>query len=129
MYKKDFDKWNTEKKYIDTLNHHPYFAEREIWWCSFGVNVGVEVDGKNGKFERPALILKYINKDMTLLIPLTTKERNDKNHIKIENDGMISFAKISQMRVVSSKRLIRKIGMLPEQYFKEVKRRFLEFVS
>ncbi len=126
---KDFDNWNKEKQYINNLNHHPYCAIREIWWCSLGVNVGVEIDGKNGKFERPVLILKYLNKDMVLVIPLTTKNKNDKNHIQIEMEDRVSFAKISQSRVISTKRLLRKIDMLPEGEFVEVKKKFIEFLS
>jgi mRNA interferase MazF len=75
------------------------------------------------------LILKYLNKDMVLVVPLTTKNKDDKNHIKIETTVMTSFAKISQVRVISTKRLLRKIDMLPEVDFIEVKKKFLEFVS
>lgn len=35
-----------------------YFNEREVWWASVGINIGNEVDGKNGYFERPVLVLK-----------------------------------------------------------------------
>lgn len=129
MYHKDFNKWNTEKQYINSTDHHPYFSEREIWWCALGVNIGVEVDGKNGKFERPALILKYLNKDMTLVVPLTTKSKEDKNHIQIRIEDMTSYAKISQIKVISSKRLLRKISTLPEDEFLKVKQKFLAFFA
>lgn len=126
---KDFNKWNTEKQYIDSTNHHPYFSEREIWWCALGVNIGVEVDGKNGKFERPALVLKYLNKDMTLVVPLTTKHKADKNHIEIKTEYITSYAKISQIKVISTKRLLRKVSTLPEAEFQKVKQEFLAFFS
>jgi mRNA interferase MazF len=129
MYQKDFDTWNIEKQYINKTNHHPYCSEREIWWCSLGINIGVEVDGKNGKFERPSLILKYINNDMVLIVPLTTKQQADKNHCAITSESKISFAKISQIKVISTKRLIRKISTLDEQEFKKVKDHFITFVS
>lgn len=63
MHVKDFENWNREKQYINAIEKELYFNEREIWWCAFGVNIGVEIDGKNGKHERPGLILRYINKD------------------------------------------------------------------
>lgn len=129
MHNKDFATWNTQKQRIHNTSHHPYCTEREIWWCSLGINIGVEVDGKNGKFERPSLILKYINKDMVLIVPLTTKEKSDKNHCPITTDGRTSFAKISQIKVISTKRLIRKIGTLNEGEFKKVKEQFLSFVN
>src|ERR1035437_3731783 len=102
---KNFDGWNVEKQYVNGTEREFYFLEREIWWCALGINVGVEIDGKNGKFERPVLVLKYINKDMVLVAPLTTKGLPDKNHIKIDINGTISLVKISQLRIVSSKRL------------------------
>ena len=128
MYFKDFEKWNIEKQYINNTERQVYFSEREIWWCSFGVNIGAEIDGKNGKFERPGLILKYINKDMVLIVPLTTKGKPDKYHVKLTTDKMISFAKISQIRVISSKRLLRKIDTLDKAQLTEVQRRLLAFL-
>ena len=59
---KDFNLWNSEKQNIDRkFLKDFYFSEREIWWCSVGINVGVEVNGKNSKFERPVLVLKKFN--------------------------------------------------------------------
>lgn len=129
MYNKDFNGWNIEKQHVNDTSKQFYFLEREIWWCALGVNVGVEIDGKNGKFERPVLILKYINKDMVLISPLTTKGLSDKNHIKIDIDGMVSFVKISQIRVVSNKRLLRKISTLSEVQFKYIRKRVVRFIS
>lgn len=94
-----------------------------------GINIGVEVDGKNGKFERPSLILKYINKDMVLVLPLTTRQKADKNHCPIVTAGIASFAKISQVKVISTKRLLRKISTLDEGEFKKVKDQFLAFLA
>lgn len=129
MHFKDFETWNIEKIGIDKRNHHPYCNEREIWWCSLGINVGVEVDGKNGKFERPSLILKYINKDIVLVIPLTSKQKSDVNHCKITTVNRVSFAKISQIRVISTKRLLRKINTLEIGEFNRVKDMLFKFLS
>ena len=126
---KDFIEWHKVKRDIHKHDERPFYHEREIWWCALGVNVGVEIDGKNGKFERPVLILKYINKDMVLVSPLTTKGSPDKNHIKIDIDGTISFVKISQIRVVSNKRLLRKISTLSEDQFKYIRKRVVRFIS
>ena len=49
--------------------------EREIWWCSLGVNVGHEEDGKNEQFERPALILKKWSNKTVIILPMTTKTK------------------------------------------------------
>jgi hypothetical protein len=61
MYIKDFDGWNNEKQRINKTDKKRFFKEREIWWCALGINIGVEIDGKNGAYERPVLIFKYRN--------------------------------------------------------------------
>ena len=55
---KPFDRWNKVKQRLERKNidNSFHFYEREVWWCSLGVNVGVEVDGKNHQFERPVLV-------------------------------------------------------------------------
>lgn len=66
---------------------------------------------------------------MALVLPLTTKGKEDKYHLQIHTDKTTSFAKISQVRVVSSKRLLRKIDTLPEDQFLQVREKFIAFVS
>lgn len=44
---KDFDQWNSEKKGLEISGPESLqFHEREIWWCSIGINLGDEHDGK-----------------------------------------------------------------------------------
>jgi hypothetical protein len=39
-----FDDWNDQKKNLDkSAPTPPLFKEREIWWCTYGVNIGSEV--------------------------------------------------------------------------------------
>ncbi len=52
-YVKDFDGWNSSKKLVDISDRQVFGYPREVWWCSLGVNIGAEVDGKNEEdFER-----------------------------------------------------------------------------
>ena len=44
--KKDFDSWNEKKKILNN-NDVSFYHEREVWWCSLGVNVGYEQNGKS----------------------------------------------------------------------------------
>ncbi len=121
MHKKDYNTWNNEKKYLNNKDVKLYFSEREIWWCSLGINIGVEIDGKNGKFERPVLVYKYISKDSLFVVPLTSKIRNDDYHAEIITNKVTSYVKISQIRVISSKRLLRKIDTLDTSQFLKIK--------
>ena len=111
---KDFDTWNREKKVVDkkTVNRNLYFYAREIWWCSAGLNVGVEADGKNENFERPMLIVKKFNADMVWVLPLTTKEKANKYHFKLTHETIKSWVILSQIKTISTKRLLRKIGSI-----------------
>jgi ABC-type oligopeptide transport system substrate-binding subunit len=78
---KDFINWIQYKIYLNTRKKFPKFKEGEIWWCSFGINVGIETDGKNDKFNRPVLVFKKFNSQQFLAIPLTSKEKNNDNFI------------------------------------------------
>ena len=121
-YKKDFDKWNIEKKNVDAkaINADLFFYAREIWWCSVGLNVGVESDGKNENFERPMLIIKKFNSDMVWALPLTTKGKKNKYYYKLEHEIIKSWVNLSQIKTISTKRLLRKISSISENDFKEV---------
>ena len=119
---KDFDKWNIEKKLVDKkiVNRDLFFYAREIWWCSTGLNIGVEADGKNENFERPILIIKKFNADMIWVLPLTTKEKQNKYYYKLDHEIIKSWVILSQIKTISTKRLLRKIGTVSELDFKEV---------
>jgi mRNA interferase MazF len=119
---KDFDKWNQEKKVVDrkNVNRNLFFYPREIWWCSAGLNIGVEADGKNENFERPMLIIKKFNTDMIWGLPLTTKEKQNKYHFKLEHQEIKSWVILSQIKTISTKRLLRKVGSISDSDFREV---------
>ncbi|OGM05289.1 hypothetical protein A2124_03845 [Candidatus Woesebacteria bacterium GWB1_37_5] len=119
-YKKDFDKWNEKKKYIDQkeISGGMFFNEREIWWGSLGLNIGYEQDGKNENFERPLLIIRKFNRDIVWVLPLTTIAKNNKFHYKLKSSG--SFVILSQVRLLSTKRLLRLVETINENEFNEI---------
>lgn len=100
-----------------------YFYEKDIWWASLGANLGHEEDGKNKRFERPVLILKKFNKHMILTIPLSSKIKEDKFYYYkfLSKNGKFISAMICQIRLISSKRLIRKIGNIGNKDFNDIK--------
>jgi mRNA-degrading endonuclease toxin of MazEF toxin-antitoxin module len=105
---KNFDTWNSLKKNIQSSDHEIVCNEREIWWCSLGLNIGHEQDGKNQMFERPVLIIRRFNKFICLCVPLTSSSKNNTFHESIPSFGPSDFVITSQIRLVSTKRFIRK---------------------
>lgn len=127
---KDFKRWHTLKERIHEQNKKPLFRERELWWCSIGANVGVEADGKNELFEKPILIWRKFNKEMFFAFPITSKEKIGKLfYFHISFQGKILTAVLSQLRVLSSKRLIRRLGKLSDAQFKKLSDAVLKFIK
>ncbi|WP_338695238.1 type II toxin-antitoxin system PemK/MazF family toxin [Bradyrhizobium sp. 26S5] len=120
---KEFDDWNTKKKEIHQRADAPFYGERELWWCSLGVNVGFEQDGSGKKYDRPVLILRGFSKETCLVIPLTTSVQH---HPLRPSIGIVerkeAHALLSQMRIIDTKRLIRKIGFLDKEIFEAMRK-------
>lgn len=130
-WQKSFDDWNEKKKEInDSVKGEDfYFKEREIWWSSLGVNIGYEQDGKNDNFERPILILKIFNRDVLWMVPLTSTSKDNPYYYKF-NDGKTDRSVIlSQLRLISSKRLLRKISMMNKADFSGIREHIKQFIA
>lgn len=120
---KHFQQWHSIKSEIDELWHRPFFHEREIWWCSTGLNVGFEQDGKGENFSRPVLIIKGFSRNVFLCIPLTTKIKQGKYYFNITlGDNIPRQVILSQLRLLDSKRLQEKITTLGIKQFFAVKK-------
>jgi mRNA interferase MazF len=72
---KDFDSWSSLKKRLDSLDNLPFFNEKEIWWCSIGLNIGSEIYRKGKTFTRPVLILRKFNKSSFLAVFINDKSK------------------------------------------------------
>jgi mRNA interferase MazF len=103
------------------------FKEGEIWWCSIGINIGVEILGKGTDFARPVVIFKKFDTYSFLGIPLTTQIKNGRWYILILFNGKERKAILSQIRVFDTKRLLWKMGALNNDNFKNLQTRFIEF--
>jgi mRNA interferase MazF len=116
---KDFDSWLTEKKSLESIGHETLaFHEREIWWCSVGINLGDEQDGKNQLFERPVLVVKKFNNRIAWVLPMSTKVKEGIYYHQLEHNEQLFTVLLSQMRLVSVKRFrrfVRKVS--PHQFF------------
>ena len=69
---KDFDSWNDFKKKIEEKMSAPTFKQQEVLWCSIGLNIGHEENGKNEFFNRPVLVVRKFSKHIFLGVPLST---------------------------------------------------------
>jgi mRNA interferase MazF len=128
-YLKDFNKWNEQKKEIDFKEKARYCKSREVWWCSVGLNIGFEENGKGEIFRRPVLILKRLSKNTALIAPITKSVQEHKFRIKI---GIIDNKKasviMSQIKTIDTKRLSLKICMLDKNIFDAIKKAFKELL-
>ena len=114
---KDFDGWNKEKKSVHNNGTQKLFHEREIWWASFGINIGREQDGRGDNFERPVVIIKTLSPDTFICLPLSTKKRLPGFQSSVIHEEIHGFALLDQIRVIDSKRLLRKIGTMTQEEF------------
>lgn len=105
------------------------FHEREIWWCSLGENLGFEQDGKNEHFERPVLILKKFSHDVFLGIPMTSTKKNHPFYFPYKFHGGEGSFVLSQARILSVKRLQRKIIVVGRGLFSDIKDKFIHIIS
>ena len=125
---KDFDKWNPIKKRLHTRTSLSTAHPREIWWCSLGLNIGAETDGKHNSFERPVLVMKVYSRESLLILPITSKSKNDKFHFPVVISDRNIWIKLTQSRVISNRRLLRKIGVLQKDIFLLVKEAFKQML-
>ncbi len=120
---KDFDGWNKKKKQIQRERGPVFCHEREVWWCSLGLNIGFEQDGSGRSFHRPVLILKGMSAQTFFVAPLTT---SPSTHPLRPSAGVIagkqSRVVLSQMRVIDTKRLIEKFGHIDVATFEGIRK-------
>ena len=129
-YEKEFDRWNVRKKRLSKRSFRgnkvpSWFREGEIWWCSIGINIGNEIDGKGKKFCRPILILKKLNQKNFIGLPLTRSGKNLPGYYKYKDD---SYIILEQIRMISAKRLLRREKTLPSNMFAIIQEACLQYL-
>lgn len=113
---KQFDEWNGVKKNLGFEKERPLVKRGEIFWCSVGINVGVEYDGKGENFLRPVLILKKYSHEIVFGVSLTTKGKKGDWYYQLPHlvAGEESFAVLNQAKVYDTKRFEESLGELSE---------------
>ena len=122
---KDFDIWNELKKKLNNKNPI-YVSEREIWFCSVGINIGSEQDGKHELFERPVLVLKKVTNNTFLGVPLTSNKKKGSWYVNIESTN--SSAIISQIKLFDTRRLARKLKSISSEEFDKIKNELKNYI-
>lgn len=120
-HKKDFQRWHSLKRKINEQYGIPYYYEREIWFCSLGANIGHEQDGKHELFERPVIIIRKFNKHLFLGVPLSSRIKTGKYYECLQYRGIQYTVLTSQIRILSSKRLTRKIRTVTKKEINHLK--------
>ena len=123
---KDFDGWNIKKKSINQRLEADFLVAGEIWWCSIGVNVGHEQDGKHSSYERPVLILKHIGPGLCWIIPITSTKGRGEYVYELTFSNKDNALLLAQIRIVSTKRLNRKVGSIALESLGRIRRRLAE---
>lgn len=124
---KRFAEWLHIKTRIDGGAHKPpLFNEREIWWCSVGENIGVEISGKGTFFRRPVLILKKLDSFSCMGLPLSRTQRKGSWFISLEVNGVSNTIILSQIRHFDYRRMDKRMGILREDEFEYVRNEFVK---
>src|SRR5437667_12897222 len=110
MHEKDFEGWHTLKQNLDKRQDDsvPSIKEREIWWCSIGINVGNEEDGHNELYNRPVLIVRKFNEHIFWGVAMTTKGKEDPHYFPIDFKRRKQYLMLSHLRLYDTKRLLNK---------------------
>lgn len=129
---REYDEWNKVKKNIQSGVDIPDFfpQEGEVWMSSLGKNIGFEQNGSGAYFSRPIIIVKKFNNQMFWSAPLSTKQKKFDFYYNFTdpNEQEVSVI-LAQMKLVSVKRLKRKLYDMSSDNLREIKaklRRFLE---
>ncbi len=128
---KDYNDWNRLKMKIDrTTDSESKHAilEREIWWCSLGLNIGDEQNGVNSLYERPVLVLKKFNKRVCLVLPISTQVKEGIFYYTIHFKGDMYSILLSQIRLISTKRFLRKIRSVESGEFGLIKDALIKLI-
>jgi mRNA interferase MazF len=122
-----FIDWMRLKISLDTVQRAiPPVNERDIWWISFGKNIGSEINGKSEWFSRPGLVLKKLSHGFYLVAPITSKQHTGYWYIKIRLTHKDSYVCLHQIRSIDYRRLSNRIGQINSPEFIIIKEKFHE---
>jgi mRNA interferase MazF len=123
---KRFSEWIPIKSGLDKKDHAPpLFKEREVWWCSIGENVGVEISGKGDYFRRPVLVLRKLDAFTFIGAPLTRTIRVGSWYEQVMLRGKTNIVIVGQARHFDYRRMDKIIGTITSDDFRKAYDSFL----
>lgn len=129
---KEYDSWNELKKKIQSNADIPDFFPKngEIWMASLGKNIGFEQNGSGANFSRPVLIVKKFNNHMFWCASLSTKQKRfDFYYNFTDPNGEKVSVILAQLKLVSIKRLKRKLYEIQIDMLKEIRGKMRGFLE
>ena len=114
-----------KEKLHNAIHRPPLVSEGDMWWISFGENVGSEINGKSDKFTRPAIVLKKLARGFYLVVPTTTQHHEGNWYVHAKHANIDEYACLHQIRTVDHRRLYSKIGQIDDADFTKLKQAFL----
>lgn len=124
MFKR-FIVWIGLKEILHASNFEaPLVNEREIWWISFGENIGSEINGKSNLFSRPGIIFKKLSHSFYLVVPTTSQKREGSWYVNITYNEKDMYACLHQIRTIDYRRLSSRFGQIDSEEFMKVRKTF-----
>lgn len=121
-----FYRWIRLKIQLEQLAKLPPISEGEVWWCSIGKNIGIEINGKHNSFSRPVIIYKKLSRYGFLAIPLSTQLHQGSWYVPFTFQNKKQVAVLAQIRVISVFRLYDRMGVLSKGDLRQIKNSFLK---
>lgn len=129
-YIKTLAEWFQLKSKLQTEEKEKYqykdVHEREIVWCSVGLNVGYEMYGKGESFNRPVLVYKKISSELFIGLSMTKKVKKGISGWYEYEGASIVF---EQMRTFSIKRVGSRYKKVSKGYFKKIKKALRAYLN
>lgn len=126
---KNFEGWIKLKEKIHYGNSTPKITEGDVWWCSCGENVGVEINGKNRLFSRPVLVYKKLSRYGFIGVPLTSQRKTGSWYVNFVFQDKEQTAVLSQIRTFSVSRLSSRMGVLDASDMNRIKELTVRFLK
>ena len=96
---------------------------------ALGKNIGFEQNGSGDNFSRPVLIVKKFNNHMFWSIPLSTKQKKfDFYYNFTDSNGSQVSVILAQLKLVSVKRIKRKMYDLSDKQLQDIKGKLKTFL-